>query len=302
MWRQFTPPSRHRPLASWARSAVGSGAAIAVAATLAGCGSSPQGNSSANGTSSAGGACGSSNELTIGTSADFPPMEFRDPQNPNKFTGFEIDMVSDLMNHLGCKFKWQDAAFPGLIPAVTAGHLDMVASDIYHTADRAKVVDFVDYMNSGLGLMVPSKNASKFTKEYLSFCGKDVGLLSGSPSETTAVQAGSAKCKSAGQPAIKTHTYQSVADELQQMKNGRLDGILEDLITESYVQSKDPGTWKIVYIDPSTRIKVGMIFKKGSPLEPKVQSALKWLISSGQYQKIAEKYKMPKSALLTSAE
>lgn len=302
MFRDAMPLSRRRPLATGgSRSVVATMAALVVAATLAGCGGSSQPKSSSNTASAAAGGCGSQ-QLTVGTSADFPPMEFRDPQDPTKFTGFEIDMVSDLMNHMGCSFKWQDEAFAGLIPAVTSGHLDMVASDIYHTADRAKVVDFVDYMSSGLGVMVPSKTASKFTQGYLSLCGKNVGLLSGSPSEVTAVQAGSSKCTSAGKPAIKTQTYQSVPDELQQMKNGRLDGILEDLITEGYVQSKDPGAWKVTYVDPASRIKVGMIFKKGSPLESKVQASLKWLISSGQYAKLGAKYQMPSSALLTSAQ
>jgi len=298
MWRELRLARRRHRRQPWT-SMVASVGALILAVALGGCGTSSP-NAAATGGSGGGSACGSGT-LTIGTSADFPPMEFRDPQDPSKFTGFEIDMVTELMNHLGCKFAWQDEAFAGLIPAVTSGHLAMVASDIYHTADRAKVIDFVDYMNSGLGLMVPSKNAANFTENYLSFCGKNVGLLSGSPSETTAVQAGSAKCKAANKPAISTHTYQSVADELQQMKNGRLDGILEDLITESYVQSKDPGTWKVVYIDPTSRIKVGMIFKKGSSLEPQVQSALGWLMSSGGYKQIADKYKMPASALLTAA-
>jgi polar amino acid transport system substrate-binding protein len=292
-WRGLPAFRRARPV-------VAAAAALIVGATLAGCGSSQSGGSS-NGTSAGGAACGSG-QITVGTSADFPPMEFRDPADPTKFTGFEIDMVTDLMKHMGCDFKFQDESFAGLIPAVTAGHLNMVASDIYDTSDREKVVDFVDYMSSGLGVMVPDQNASKFGQGYLSLCGKTVGLLSGSPSETSAVQAGSGKCTSAGKPAIKTQTYQSVPDEVQQMKNGRLDAILEDLITEGYVQSKSPGEWKVVYVDPASRIKVGMIFKKGSALESSVQSALKWLISSGEYAKLGAKYGMPKSALFKSAE
>lgn len=284
---------------SWAKSVTSVVAAVATVATLSGCGGSSTSNG-AQGSASSSGACGNG-PLAVGTSADFPPMEFRDPQNPSKFTGFEIDMVTSLMRHVGCQFAFKDASFAGLIPAVQAGHVSLVASDVYHTAERAKVVDFVDYMRSGLALMVPTKNAGSFTKNYLSFCGKNVGLLTGSPSETAAIASGSTKCQAAHKSAIKTQTYQSVADELQQMKTGRLDGILEDLITEGYVQSKSPGAWTVVFVDPSTVIKVGIVFKQGSPLETKMKDALQWFMTSGGYKQIADKYKMPKSSLLTSS-
>lgn len=245
------------------------------------------------------GTAGAAESLVVGTSADFPPMEFRDPKNPAQFTGFEVQMVNDLMGHLGLKHEWKDMAFNGLLPAVQAGHVDLVASDVYVTPERQKVVDFVPYMESGLALMAAAKNASTI-KGYADLCGKSLGVLAGSPPESTAANAASAACTGGGKPAIKISTFHAVSDELPQLDNGRLDAILEDLISLGYAETKNPGKYKVVYVDPATRIKVGFVLKQGSPLKAKLESALQWYMSSGRYKQTAQKWGMPASSLLAS--
>ena len=240
--------------------------------------------------------CSSSGGKTyvIGTSADFPPMEFRDPNHPGQFQGFEIDMVKAMMGHLGWKYSYRDTKFDGLLPAVQAGQVDMVVSDVYDTATREAVVDFVDYVQSGLSVMVAAQNGSSVTG-YMDLCGKSLGVLTGSPAEADIGKKADSDCTAAGKPGIPVQSFPAVSDELPQLDNGRLFAILEDVFSLSYVQKQNAAKYKVVFQDPGLT-KSGIVLKKGSSLKSDLESAFKWYSSSDQYAKDLAKWGLPASA------
>lgn len=230
----------------------------------------------------------------IGTSADFPPMEFRDEAHPGQFTGFEIDMMKAIMGHLGLKFQFRDMKFAGLLPAVQNGQVDMVVSDVYDTEVRAKVVDFVDYIQSGLSVMVSTANAGSISS-YMDLCGKSLGIIAGSPSEQTIAQKANSDCTAAGKGGVNVQTFQAVSDELPQIDNGRLVAILEDIVSLSYLQLKNPTKYKVVFQDPSVT-KSGIVLKKGSSLKTQLTDGFNWFKSSGEYAKDIQKWGLPSSS------
>jgi polar amino acid transport system substrate-binding protein len=254
---------------------------LTVALVMVGCG----------GTKGSG---GGSKTYIIGTSADFPPMEFRDPSHPGEFQGFEIDMMKAIMGHLGWTYQYRDMKFDGLLPAVQAAQVDMVVSDVYDTADREKVVDFVDYVQSGLSVMVGAQSASGITG-YMDLCGKSLGVLTGSPAEADIAKKADSDCKAAAKPGIDVQSYPAVADELPQVDNGRLFAILEDVFSLSYVQKQNTGKYQVVFQDPGLT-KSGIVLKKGSALKSQLQSGFDWYKSSAQYDKDLQKWGLPLSA------
>jgi len=245
---------------------------------------------------SSGGQTGSSSGKTyiIGTSADFPSMEFRDEAHPGQFTGFEIDMMKAIMGHLGLKFRFRDMKFAGLLPAVQNGQVDLVVSDVYHTDVRAKVVDFVDYIQSGLSVMVSAANGGSVSG-YMDLCGKSLGIIAGSPSEQEIAQKANSDCTAAGKGSINVQTFQAVADELPQIDNGRLFAILEDVVSLSYIQLKNPTKYKVAFQDPSVT-RSGIVLKKGSSLKSKLIEGFNWFKSSGEYTKAIQKWGLPSSS------
>lgn len=233
----------------------------------------------------------------IATSADFPPLSFRSPKDPTKIVGFEMDMIHSIAKHAGWKYKIVTSDFNGLIPAVQSGRVDMVVSDIYHTEARQKIVDFVDYLKNGFGVMVRNSEMSKITS-YAGLCGKDVGILTGSAPEMQAVKAASeANCTAKGMPAINARSYPAVAQELPQLDNGRLAGIFESVSTLAYVQKQHPGKYHIAVIDPDTT-NAGIVLKKGSPLLPVLQAQMKWYLGSSAAKQDAKRWGLPVSTLL----
>lgn len=281
--------------------------AAASLALVAAC-SSGGGNAKSNGTSSTatGGSTGAtavplkSGTLTIGTSADFPPMMIRDTADPTKVTGFENDMIVALMKHLNQPYQIKISSFSGLIPAIQAGQLDMVVSDVFVTAERQKTVDFVPYMKSGLSVLVAAKNGSTVHSDT-DLCGKAVGVVTGSPSEVQAADAASKQCQAAGKSALTVTSLPSVPDELTQIGNGRLFAIIEDELSLAYVQKQQPGKYAVPFTDPSTATKIGVVVAKGSSMEAALQKAVDWYLASPQYKTDAQKWGIPDSALLASS-
>jgi len=269
------------------------GAAIA-AVVLAACGSSKSSSTSSTSASSGGG-----KTYIVATSADFPPYTSRAADNPNQIVGFEPDMLKAIMAHLGWNWHYVTSDFNGLIPAVQSGRVNLVVSDVYHTAARAKIVDFVDYAQQSLAIMTTSANASK-VRSVTDLCGKAVGILTGSPPEVSAAQMISSQCKSAGKPPITTRSYPAVSQELAPLSNGTLDAMLEADVTEAYISKQQNGKYKLVFELPSTATKAGIVVAKGSPLRSQLVSAVNWYISTPQYKANAQKWGLPASNLITS--
>jgi polar amino acid transport system substrate-binding protein len=269
-------------------------ATLAAVAILSACG----GSSSSTTSGSAGAAGGGSGKTyTVLTSADFPPMSFRSSTNANQVEGFEVDMVKALMNHMGAQYKLTTGDFNGLIPAVQSGRADMVVSDVYNTAERRKVVDFVDYLRNSFAVMVAASNASKI-HGYRDLCGKSMGVLTGSAPELEIARAASKLCTSSGRPAIKIRSYPQVAQELPQLSNGNLDSILEEWTSLAYIQKKSNGKYVVAFPDPHTT-NVGIVVKKNGPVEPKIKAAVKWYLHSPQYKADAQKWGIQQRSLLT---
>jgi len=234
---------------------------------------------------------------TVATSADFPPLSYRDSEDTSKVIGFEIDMIEAMSEHGGWDYELTTSAFNGLLPSLKSGRVDMVVSDIYNTAERRKSVDFINYIENGFAVMARADDAKTLTG-YEAMCGKSIGILTGSAPEMDAVTAASKKhCESKGEPAIQPKSYPSVAQEIPQLGNGRLSGILETLTTLAYAQSKNEGKFEIAFRDPNTT-KVGIALRQDSDFEDQIREDMAWYMSSGKADEHAKKWDIPVEALI----
>jgi polar amino acid transport system substrate-binding protein len=286
--------------------------AAAVVVLIAACGSSGSsssssaapaaaattGASSGTSTSSSAASASSGRTYVLATSADFPPFSSRAADNPTDIVGFEPDMMKAVMGHLGWKYKWVTSDFDGLIPAVQSGRVDIVVSDVYDTSAREKVVDFVDYLKTGLSVMVSNSNASK-VHSFMDLCGHPMGVLTGASTELQFGQKASSACKKAGKPAIDIHSYPAVAQEVPALGNGNLYAMFEDTITEQLIANKRPGTLKVVFDDPEASTPLGMAVKKGGPIESQLHGAVQWYLGTAQYKTDAKKRGFPTSSLIS---
>jgi len=79
--------------------------------------------------------------IVVGTSADYPPYEYIDP-NTKKIVGLDVDIVEAVAKELGVNVKWEDMPFESLIGAVEAGKIDMIAAAMGLKAERIPKMDY----------------------------------------------------------------------------------------------------------------------------------------------------------------
>jgi ABC-type amino acid transport substrate-binding protein len=219
--------------------------------------------------------------LTIGTSADFPPLSSKGTSG--SIEGFENDMLKRITAAIKSPFSWSQLEFNGLIPALQSGRIDMITSGLYHTDARAKVVDFVDYMKIPLAVMTLKSNAGAVT-DAMGLCGHSVAYIVGSPPEATQIDQWSQQCTTAGKGAITSQGYQTVAAAVADINNGRTFAELEGDIVVIYISKTQFGNKLAVAFNVEGGTStVGLAVQKGSSLLPGLQTAMTSYIASSAY-------------------
>jgi arginine/lysine/histidine transporter system substrate-binding protein len=79
--------------------------------------------------------------IIVGTSADFQPMSFR---KDGQITGFDIDVVTEVVKRLGKQIEIKDMPFELLVPQLQLGTVHIVAAGMTPTPERAKRVLFTE--------------------------------------------------------------------------------------------------------------------------------------------------------------
>jgi polar amino acid transport system substrate-binding protein len=168
--------------------------------------------------------------LVNAVNAHTPGYEALDPDDPNKYVGFDIDLGEAIGDCLGFKVTYKPVTFASLLTTLEAGQADIVISDIYATKERAKAADFVTYLKVYDGVLVAKGNPKKIDGINLSMCGATASENTGFV-EVPLVQALEAQCKAAGKPAPEIQLYDNNANCIQAILSGRADTYVNDVNT-----------------------------------------------------------------------
>ena len=91
--------------------------------------------------------------LTFGTAAVTEPFSFVD--GSRNIVGFDIELARNIARKLGMNLEVVNMDFGAMIPALTAGKVDMIGACITITEERAKKVLFSEpYYNGGIAALV----------------------------------------------------------------------------------------------------------------------------------------------------
>jgi polar amino acid transport system substrate-binding protein len=159
-----------------------------------------------------------------------PGYEALDPQDPDKYIGFDIDLVQALGQCLGFKVTYTPVAFAALLTTLSSGQADIVISDIYATKERAKAADFITYSKVFDGVLVVKGNPKHITGINTSMCG-DAAAENTGYVEVPLIQDLADACKKAGKPAPTMQLYDNNADCIQAILAGRADTYVNDVNT-----------------------------------------------------------------------
>ncbi|MBZ7951533.1 basic amino acid ABC transporter substrate-binding protein [Campylobacter sp. LH-2024] len=152
--------------------------------------------------------------LKVGTDPNYKPFNYKEN---SILTGFDTDLVDAIGKKENIKITWIQTSFDGLIPALKAGKIDMIASAMSATDERRKSVDFTQPYFKSKNLYIKLKTNDEINSKN-DLEGKKIGVQLGTLQENAAK-----KIKNAEIQANKDLNIAILA-----LKNSKIDAIIID--------------------------------------------------------------------------
>jgi len=188
--------------------------------------------------------------MRIAMTGAYPPFNF--VSESNKVVGFDPTIGAEIAKRMGVKIKIVTTAWDGIIGGLLANKYDAIVGSMSITAERQKVVDFVGPYYSTMRAVF-TVSGSKVTS--VSQLGDvKVGVTLGETHEQWAREQG-----------YNIKTYKGLPELLLELKNGRVDAIVGDLIA-IILAAKASGLEVAQISDLVTEsVGAGIAIRKGSP-------------------------------------
>lgn len=221
-------------------------------------------------------------ELRVGMSGDMPPLNMTTKED--KIIGLDADLAALMAEAMGVKLNIQKMAFAQLLPALEAGSIDMIISNMTMTPDRNMKVAFVGpYFTSGKGLLTKRSALGDAMKmEDLNNINYTFVALKGSTSEAVVRK---------GAPLAKLITVGSENEGIQMVIDGKADGMLADFPICVVAAHRRQGSGLVPVKAPLTYEPIGIAVPKGDPqLLNWLQNFLNGIEKAGYTKDLGEKW------------
>lgn len=222
---------------------------------------------------------GKAKVLKVGSDTAFAPFEFQDEKSKD-YVGFDMDLIKAIGKQLGMEVNVQSMNFDGLIPALEGGNIDLTISAMTINDERAKKVNFSKaYYKSGLAIVVKADNNA--IKSFQDLAGKRI-----------AVQIGTSGADEAKKiPNAQIREFNTAPEAFMELKAGGVDAVINDKPVNDYYIKQAGGKDAKQVGEPLTSEDYGIaVAKKNTELAGKVDKALEEIKTSGEYDKIYEKW------------
>lgn len=233
--------------------------------------------------------------VKIAASPGGPPYAFSDPQNPERMSGLEVEMIERAMSCAGLKFEYMKGAWSGLLSALFSGASDLMIGAVNYRPDRAERAGFILYMRVGQSIVVQKGNPKKLA-DMSSLCGL-AGSATVGGSSSQQIERQSKACVDQGKPAIQFLPAADSDAAYRQVSNARIDFVMDDAVTATAHVQKDPGLSMAYTV--TTDILSGMVVTKGNaPMVQIIADGLRVQERDGSLALLAKKYGFPSELLI----
>ena len=266
----------------------GFGLALAAASILAACGGQSSTSSSnapaasAPASSSAAAPAAEGKEYKVAMNAQVPPFESMN--SAGQIEGFDVDVMNAIAKEEGFKVTYHQQAWDGIFASLKAGDNDILISGITITDDRKKEMLFSEpyYKITQVVLVPQGKNIASV--EDLKKMDK-VGVTIGTTGDLAAQ-------KILGATSEKIIRLENLPLMLKEVETGAVDAVISDsAVVADYVKKKGDKGFTMVEVPDFTVEYYGIAVRQDDKaLMDKINSGLKKIQASGEYDKISDKY------------
>jgi polar amino acid transport system substrate-binding protein len=217
--------------------------------------------------------------LMVGMEIGYPPMEYYDDQNNP--VGFDVEMAKAIAAKMGLEVEFVDTAWDGIFAGVDTGKYDCVMSSVTITPERLEAHNFSKpYVGNALAIVLMKDSPLTVAKpEDLA------GLGVSYQAETTSDFFMEDYAKQGIQ--FTPYEYEKVMNCFDEMKLGRVDAIVTDLLVAVDYVAPNDSPFRIVWQGQADE-KFGICMKKGNyALTAAIDTALDELFADGSMMKIS---------------
>lgn len=217
--------------------------------------------------------------LNIGMEGTYPPFNYVNKKNT--LVGFEVDFGRALAEQIGVQPDFILNKWDGLLAGLKTGRFDVIINQVTITPARKKSIAFTQpYSYSGMQIITRKDLQSEF-KGPKDLANKVVGVGLGTDH---------AHWLQEHVPSADLRYYQGNASQMQDLRVGRIDAIINDRLMTSYSLKKTAG--KIVAAGkPFATTKAGVAMQQGHPqLLKALNQGINALRENGTLAKISMKW------------
>ena len=226
--------------------------------------------------------------IKVGQDGESVPFSMRDPKDFSKLIGLDADLAQATFACIGVPMQFVVGTWSGLIPAAMAGQIDVMWDTLLYTPERAKKLDFVNYMNAATGMLV-AKGNPKNIHGLGDLCGLTGTTTLGTTQEAMLRDA-SGKCVAVGKAAVNIITSTDMPSGLRFVQNARADLVAVNKFVGDSMVAANPTTMESAF-DIVTGAKIAVGTAKGNPdLVKALRDGLAAIRASGAEKAIYDRY------------
>jgi polar amino acid transport system substrate-binding protein len=195
-----------------------------------------------------------------------------------------------LAANLHLKPQVQDTRFASLILGVNTSKIDVIASTMYVTPERAQQVNFIPYMKTGGSLLVDKSDAFR-PRVPEDLCGKSVSSIKGAAWIARFAKVSETVCKSKGLGPILVREFPSSPEATQALLSHAVNAQFEDAAVAKAAAGKSAGRLLISSHSMIYPVVVGLALPKSNPgLQTALNNAFEAIKKNGKYAVLLKKY------------
>ena len=226
--------------------------------------------------------------IKVGSPKTFPPDVFL---KGDQLVGIAVDMSRAMEPILGVKFDWQDMQWPGIIPGLQSGSIDLTWGILSYLPERAKMLNMIPFQKDLIGALV-QPNVKNFTGANNDLCGLKVAGLQGT-SYVALTNGVSDECVKQNKAAIQHQIYSNNGTALVAFQSRNVEVLITSYYTAVDYNKGSNGQYKVVPLYGMTAAPITIATAKSEDkLADAIDAALTVLVKNGTYQKIMTSYGM----------
>lgn len=221
----------------------------------------------------------------------YPPME---SLHGTKAVGADVGIAGAIAKTMNVKAQFRNVGFDGIVAALLAKKCDAVISGMTDTAQRRSQVDFTDYLEVGMSLMVKKGNPHHISG-LASLSGLGVAVQVGTV-EKDALTAENKLLRKQNRRPVQIKIFNKDSDAAAALITGKVDAYFSDDPPVGYYVKTSGGKFEVA-ADKIQAAPYGIASRKHDPLGPAIKKAVAQLYANGAMESILSRWGLSAFAL-----